>query len=244
MSTPIVCRWKERRAIAADHADPAGDGQPLTASSQRRRGAEARDGQVVAVTSKSTWGTLRTGRQHASAPLRLRDKAVRRYHRRRRQPCDSRHGTTLQVIRAHREQPTASPQRRRGAEARDGQVVAVTPKGTWGMAPHRPTARLCASASPRQSSSSSPSSPPSPSAARSAIRHNAPGVLCAPRTATCLIAEAQRRRGAGARDGQVVAVTQKARGEWLRTGRQHASAPLRLRDKAVRRYHRRRRAAV
>jgi hypothetical protein len=53
-----------------------------------------------------------------------------------------------------RQQPLLYRRDAGGAEARDGQVVAVPQKRkNLGMAPHLPKARLCASASLRQSSS-------------------------------------------------------------------------------------------
>ena len=125
-----------------------------TALPQSRRGAEARDGQVVAVSQSPFLEWLRSCRKYDSAPLRLCDKAV---------PCAS--STWLSpVYESVRDESQTSERdarggtrgtansftaeaQRRGGSGRTGGCR--FPTFLFGMAPHLPKARLCASAIPK-----------------------------------------------------------------------------------------------
>jgi hypothetical protein len=100
---------------------------------------------------------LRTRRQHASAPLRLCDKAVRgslaREHPRGLSYTSEREARrgTLRSGDSNRNKGIAETQ---GAQRLVSDTLLLFPQEScWEMAPHPPTARLCASASLRQSSS-------------------------------------------------------------------------------------------
>ena len=129
-----------------------------TALPQSRRGAEARDGQVVAVSQSPFLEWLRSCRKYDSAPLRLCDKAV---------PCAS--STWLSpVYESVRDESQTSERdarggtrgtansftaeaQRRGGSGRTGGCR--FPTFLFGMAPLLPKARLCDSAPLRQSRS-------------------------------------------------------------------------------------------
>ena len=129
-----------------------------TALPQSRRGAEARDGQVVAVSQSPFLEWLRSCRKYDSAPLRLCDKAV---------PCASSTWLSPVYERVRDESQTSEREARGGTRGTANSFTAEAqgrggpgrtggcrfPTFLFGMAPHLPKARLCDSAPLRQSRS-------------------------------------------------------------------------------------------
>jgi hypothetical protein len=147
-------RAKRRNAKRAEAHE-----ERRTALPQRRRGAEARDGQVVAVSQRSYLEWLRACRKHASAPLRQSSSFA---------SSTSAHPRLSPVRESVRDaSQTSEREARGGARGTANHFVAETqgrrgsgrtggcrfPTFLFGMAPHLPKARLCDSAPLRQSSS-------------------------------------------------------------------------------------------
>jgi hypothetical protein len=115
-------------------------------------GAEARVDRSLLFPQKGFGEWLRTCRQHASAPLRLRDKAVRGSLIKERPRGHERHALNAKLAEALEERQ----QQQRIAEAQGAQRLVSTgrccsPKRIWEMAPHcrqhaSAPLRLCASA--------------------------------------------------------------------------------------------------